>query len=99
MSNWNLEIHPAAAAEAGAASSWYRQRSLDAAQRFVSEVNETVSRIIDAPERWQRSRYGTRHLKLANFPYLVAYRCFGTTVQVLAIAHGSRKPNYWKDRL
>ncbi|MEI6819998.1 MAG: hypothetical protein WCL19_10415 [Verrucomicrobiota bacterium] len=31
--------------------------------------------------------------------YYIAYLVRGQTVVVAAVAHGSRRPDYWKDRL
>jgi len=94
-----LDIHPAAADEVEAALGWYRQRSLDAAQRFVLEVNEAIFKALEAPERWPAYTRGTRHVKTPGFPLLVIYHVTETRVLILAVAHGSREPNYWKNRL
>ena len=92
-------FHPAAIEEAESAARWYRERSLLAAARFVDELNETIDRIVDAPRRWPLGERGTRKVKLPCFPYLVIYREAEGAVLILAIAHGRRRPGYWKKRL
>ena len=93
-----VEFHPEAITEAGAAAEWYRQRSQDAANRFLEELDRAIERIADAPSRWPAFRHGTRRFLLRRFPFSVVYREAGETVQVIAVAHGRRKPGYWKGR-
>ena len=94
-----ISFHPDAIDEAEAAARWYRQRSVRAAARFVDEVNEAIERIVAAPKRWPLGPRGTRKVKLPCFPFFVIYRESDTLVQILAIAHGRRRPRYWKTRL
>jgi len=92
-------IHPAAVEEAEKATRWYRERSACSAAQFVEEVNHAIDRILAAPERWPAGPYGTRKFLLHRFPYVVVYRELPSTIQVLAVAHGHRRPGYWKNRI
>ena len=92
-------IHPAAVEEAEAAARWYRQRSAQASAGFAEEVNSAIDKILEAPQRWPASLHGTRKFLLCRFPFAVIYRELPSTIQVLAVAHGHRRPGYWKDRL
>ena len=92
-------FHPAAIHEAESAARWYRERSLLAATRFVDELNQVIDKILEAPQRWPRGLRGTRKVKLPCFPFLVVYREEEGMVMVLAVAHGRRRPGYWKSRL
>ena len=55
--------------------------------------------IAAAPNQWSPHLYGTRTFHLHKFPYLVVSLNSGTVVNVLAVAHGSRRPGYWRRRL
>jgi plasmid stabilization system protein ParE len=92
-------FHPAAIEEAESAARWYRERSLLAATRFVDELNQVIDKIVEAPQRWPRGTRGTRKVKLPCFPFLVIYREAEGVVHILAVAHGRRRPGYWKNRL
>ena len=95
-----VEIHEEAAAEYDAAFDWYLQRSSDAASEFDKEVNQALADIVCAPQRWAIGAHSTRRFLLKKFPYVVIYReSYSESVQVLAIAHASRKPGYWKRRI
>ena len=99
MTAKQLSFHPAAIEEAEAAARWYRDRSPRAAARFVEETNQVIERILDAPQRWPPGPRGTRKVKLPCFPFLLIYREADDAIQILAVAHGRRRPGYWKKRL
>jgi len=92
-------IHPAAVAEAEKATRWYRERSARTAAQFVEEVNLAIDRIFAAPQHWPAGPHDTRKFLLHRFPFSVVYRELPATIQVLAIAHGRRRPGYWKTRI
>jgi toxin ParE1/3/4 len=78
---------------------WYLERNETAAVNFVAEVERAVELIAASPHRWPRGLHGTRKFVLQRFPFAIVYREREIDVQVLAIAHGHRRPGYWKGRL
>jgi toxin ParE1/3/4 len=94
-----LTFHPAAIAEAEDVSRWYRKRSKMAAARFVEEFELTCRKLLRNPERWPQSSKGTRRVKLPCFPFFLVYRILDGSVEVIAVAHGDRRPEYWRERL
>jgi toxin ParE1/3/4 len=94
-----LEIHPAALEETKSAVYWYYERSEPAAHNFAAELDRAVELILQAPDRWPQGDLGTRRFVLQRFPYVIVYRERETDVQILAVAHGNRRPLYWKERL
>ena len=99
MTTRQLYLHPAAIEEAEEATRWYCERSPRAAARFVNEVNQAIDKILGAPHRWPRGSHGTYKAILPCFPFAVIYRESGGTIQILAVAHGRRRPGYWRSRL
>ena len=93
-----VEIHPEAVAEAAAARQWYQARSPGAAEAFLAEFDVGIENIRTSPELYPPYRHGTRCYLMRRFPYLIVYRTTPTAVQVVAIAHGHRRPGYWKAR-
>jgi plasmid stabilization system protein ParE len=51
MSGKPVEFYPEALAEAEAAVAWYRERSLRAAEVFVSDLEKAIAAISEAPRR------------------------------------------------
>jgi len=94
-----LEIHPAALEELKSAVVWYLQRSEPAAQEFVGEVDRAIDLIVESPSRWPKGDYATRRFVLKRFPFAISYRERESGIQILAVAHGHRRPGYWRDRL
>ena len=92
-------FHPDAVAEFDAATDWYREKSELAAETFVSEVDQAIARIIQRPLAWATYLYGTRRALLRHFPYAVVYLLNGDQIEIVAVAHGRRRPGYWKTRL
>jgi len=91
-------FHPEASAEYREAYVWYAEHEPRAGDRFEQEVESAVRRIGEDPQRWPK--YDERHRKLVlrRFPYLVIYREHGRRIWIVAVAHGHRKPGYWKKR-
>ena len=94
-----LELHPAALAEFKEALTWYLERSEAAALNFVVELDRAVDLVTKSPRRWPVGEHETRKFVLNRFPFAVIYREKKVSIQVLAIAHGHRRPGYWKRRL
>jgi toxin ParE1/3/4 len=94
-----LEIHPSALSDLKSSISWYLERSEPAAVEFASEVDRAVALVVESPARWPSGEHGIRKFVLNRFPFAVVYREKLTTIQILAIAHGHRNPEYWKGRL
>jgi plasmid stabilization system protein ParE len=99
MSAKRIEIHPDALTELKAALGWFMQRSQAAASNFASAVDHAIDLIAQAPRRWPIGEHDTRKFALQRFPYAVVYRERDNSIQLLAVAHGSRRPEYWKSRL
>jgi plasmid stabilization system protein ParE len=94
-----FEIHPAALAELKSAVLWYQERNQNAALNFVSEVERAADLVLASPSRWPSGKHGTRKFVLQRFPFAIVYREKTTVIQILAIAHGHRRPGYWTERL
>ena len=95
-----VRLHTEASAEYDAAFDWYLQRSLDAALRFDAEVDRAFTQIAQAPHRWPVGPFGTRKFLRQQFPFFWFYRELVTgDIQIVAVAHTSRRPEYWKRRL
>jgi len=99
MDHQAVELHPDAIAEARDAREWYAERSSVAADAFMAELDTAIGRICESPDRWATYLHGTRRYLMKRFPYLVVYRAIKDKLQVVAVAHGRRKPGYWRRRL
>lgn len=94
-----VEFHHEAAAELEAGFDWCFARSRRAAAEFASEVDQAISGITQAPERRSNAMRGNRRCLLRKFPFANVYRELPSIVQIIAVAHGRRRPGYWIARL
>jgi toxin ParE1/3/4 len=95
-----VDFHEEAAAEFDAAFDWYVEHSPDAALKFDAEMDRALTHIVQAPRRWATGAHSTRRFLLRQFPFIVIYRQLPSArIQVVAIAHTSRRPGYWKHRV
>ena len=46
----------------------------------------------------RRGRHPSRQFSVLGFPYKVVYRICPQDTYVVAVAHTSRRPGYWKNR-
>lgn len=51
------------------------------------------------PLLWRERPEGYRRVNLPVFPYYIAFVIRKDSVVIVALAHGSRKPGYWHDRI
>jgi len=94
-----ISFHEEASAEYEAAFEWYYLRSEFAASRFADEIERAVGRIAETPTRWPETSRGIRRILLQHFPFAIFYREVSFGIQILAVAHGHRRPGYWRSRL
>jgi plasmid stabilization system protein ParE len=99
MAAKSVEIHPEALSELKSAVVWYLERSQAAAVKFATEMDRAIRLVSDSPTRWPAGELATRKFALQRFPFAIIYREKDALVQVLAVAHGHRRPGYWRDRL
>jgi plasmid stabilization system protein ParE len=99
MQNKVVEFQLGAALEYDSTFEWYLERNEVAASRFFAEIQFALVAICENPQRWPVVRRGTRKFILHNFPFSLIYRELPSKIQIVAVAHAKRRPDYWKDRL
>jgi plasmid stabilization system protein ParE len=94
-----LEYLEEALEEAEAAARWYAERSVSAAVGFSEEIEAAESAIMQFPDAWPPYDHGTRRFLLRRYPFSIVYRVESRRILIVAVAHGHRRPGYWKTRL
>jgi toxin ParE1/3/4 len=93
-----LEILAEAAADAREAELWYEEQSAQAATNFVIQLKRGIQKVVEAPLRWPKHNYGTRHFRLDKYPYWIVYKVTRDRIRVMAFQHCHRRPSFWRDR-
>lgn len=93
-----IELHPSADEELAAQVAYYEDQEPGLGQRFYAEVVAHLEWIAANPEV-ARMRGAYRRVNLKLFPFYLAYVAAQDRIWVLAVAHGSKRPGYWTDRM
>lgn len=98
-----LRVDSAAEDELQAAVAWYDSRRAGLGARLLSAVDRTLQLIrrhpgLGEPVPRVRPEQGVRRVPLRRFPYFVIYRERDDEIQIVAFAHTSRRPGYWRHR-
>jgi len=94
-----VRFHPAAAQGVESAYDWYAARNPSAANGFREELRHAVDALAENPRTWPRHGSRARRYVFPRFPFTLVYRLRGNDVEVIAVAHGRRRPGYWRSRL
>lgn len=94
-----FEFHPDALEEYGRAASHYTQQQEGLQHRFIEQVELTIRRIQNDPERYRFFEEDIRRSLTPFFPYAVLYTIEPEYIHIIAIAHCALRPGYWKERL
>jgi plasmid stabilization system protein ParE len=99
MPTIKVEFHRLALKEYDEARKWYAERSAGAAQKFKEAVDEATVRIARAPESLPRMSGPYRWARVRRFRYILVFRPRRPDeMVVVAVAHTSRRPGYWRRR-
>lgn len=94
---------PEARLEAVDAAHWYERKQSGLAERFFIELEQALDAVESSSESFPRvetnkTRRNLRRHLLESFPYAIAFEVAQDEIIVIAVAHTSRRPNYWARR-
>ncbi|MGB5735533.1 MAG: type II toxin-antitoxin system RelE/ParE family toxin [Thiohalocapsa sp.] len=95
----DVRYHEAAEAKLYDALGFLELRTKGLGRRLLNEVRRTAARIAEFPLLGAESRPGVRKLPVYTFRYSLIYALDDHSVLILAVAHASRRPDYWTGRL
>jgi plasmid stabilization system protein ParE len=81
------------------AALWYESKEVGLGVRFRDEIAHVIERIVEDPLLWRERSGGYRRVNCPVFPYYISFFIRGSRIIIAAVAHGHRKPGYWKSRL
>lgn len=90
---------PSAEAELLAEVAFYSAAREGLGVRFQAAVEVTLAKALEHPASGVVGRRATRRLAIKGFPFFLIYRPAADELLVVAVAHQSRRPDYWLARL
>ena len=93
-----VKFQPDAETDVADAAAWYENQRNGLGAEFLLEILSTCELISENPEMFPVLHRNTRRAVIKKFPFGIYYRAESDIVSVIAVMHGSRDPNYWKDR-
>jgi len=92
-------FHNQAELELWQAVDYYEKKYAGLGLDLQQEVSRALVDIHAAPEKWPIKKHGARRRLLQRFPYAIYYLPLPEVIWIVAVAHTSRKPDYWRDRI
>lgn len=98
-----LQIAAPAEVELRDATAWYQEREPRVADRFTTEVRNTLQLIDEFPRIGGRvpeiEDPDVRRMPIHSFPYHIVFVDLPDRIEVIAFAHNRRRPRYFMSRL
>lgn len=80
-------------------SRWYDSQTPQTGERFLIALDRKFERVCEHPLIYRALRNSEiRRCKLEHWPYHVFFTCTGTSIEIIAIIHTSRDPEYISQR-
>ena len=92
-------LHPESERDLREAAGYYQERAGNAlSQALFTEFEYSMQLLMQHPLLGALWLHGKRRLVMRHFPYAIIYTVAADEIQVLALAHHSRRPGYWRKR-
>ena len=95
----NYEFHPEAEEEFIEQAARYDSEVPGLGPRFGDEVNRAIELLLENPKVGAPVDKNLHHFVLRRFPHSVIYAVMVDTLFIVAVAHSSREPGYWRSRI
>jgi len=93
-----ITFRRAARAEFIEAAAWYEKQRPNLGAEFVAEVERCVALAAEQPQLYAVVENNVRRVTARRFPFSIYFRAEARRIVVLAVFHGRRDPEIWKDR-
>jgi plasmid stabilization system protein ParE len=93
------DFHPEARLEYREAAIFYDSRRPGLANAFILEIEATIARIKEAPDRWPVIEQDVRRCLTHVFPYSILYTIEQNSILIVSVNHLRRRPNHWRNRM
>ncbi len=93
-----VDIVDEAQSEFNNAFLYYKDKHLELGVIFTHKFKTAIDNIEQFPLIYHQVQTNIRRALMDKFPFAIIYQIKGKVIFILALAHTSRKPNYWTNR-
>ncbi len=93
-----IRFQPDAEAEFAEARIWYGLQGEGLDVELMIRIDETLQRVLDAPESYPIVYRNLRRAVLRQFPFAIFYELTEAEIRVFAVYHSRRNPKELKSR-
>ena len=94
-----VRFHPEARSEHLVAARYYEKEEAGLGSRYFAGIEQSVRRIGKSPRSFPVYKGSFRRIHVGKFPYTLFFSIEPDSVLIVAVAHQSREPEYWLDRV
>ena len=80
------------------AAAYYEAQQDDLGRRFLAAVQDAINRILLNPSLYPVVEFDVQRCLTKIFPFGVLFRNRPDKIEVIAVMHLHRYPNYWQER-
>ena len=96
----NYFFHPAAETEHLETVAYYETKKPGLGAIYLAEFEQVIDTVCQSPYRYPvEMEPDIRRNRMKKFPFTLLYRESSGDVQILAVAHFRRRPQYWFGRI
>jgi plasmid stabilization system protein ParE len=93
-----LFVRKPAKADVAAAFDWYEAHRAGLGDEFAEEVSAVYAAIEEQPLRFPIALDDIRMALVRRFPYVIYFVVLPRHTSVIAVLHGHRRPQVWRQR-
>ncbi|MDT4332269.1 type II toxin-antitoxin system RelE/ParE family toxin [Methylomonas sp. MED-D] len=91
-------LHPQAREELEQAILFYQKQQAGLEKRLIDAVDDATHRVCNNPMLYRKVDDETRKCRILRFPYALVFREKAGKLEILAVMHLRKQPNYWNSR-
>jgi plasmid stabilization system protein ParE len=95
----SVKYHRLAENELIESARFYERRRTYLGEAFLDRIEESLAQIQTNPDWGRAGKLRSRSWKVLRFPFRIIYLEQPDRIWIVAVAHLSRKPDYWSTRL
>jgi plasmid stabilization system protein ParE len=91
-------LHPQAKEELEQTILFYKKQQAGLEKRFIEAAEDAIIRVCRNPLLYRKIDDDVRKCRLLHFPYAIVFRIKPAQIEIIAVMHLRKQPNYWQSR-